>query len=134
MIRFENAEGPNGPEDLSGQNVAGVSEFSMNLSGIWSFDFGSSASGFIRAEYIYDDEVQIVENVAKDVLSREVSTVNASIGVAWENGFEVLLWGRNINDDEYLTSGFPTTVQTDRVSAYPNQPRTYGLTLTKRFN
>ncbi|MFT5501252.1 MAG: iron complex outermembrane receptor protein [Woeseiaceae bacterium] len=131
---FENAEGPNGPMDLSGQNVAGVSEFSMNLSGIWSFDVFSSASGFIRAEYVFDDEVQVVENIPADILSREVSTINASVGIAWENGFEVMLWGRNINDDEYLTSGFPTTVQFDRTSAYPNQPRTYGLTLTKRFN
>lgn len=131
---FENAEGPDGPTDLSGQSVAGVSEFSMNLNGTWSFDIGSSTSGFIRAAYVYDDEVQVVENISADILSREVSTLHASMGIAWENGFEVLLWGRNITDDEYLTSGFPTTVQTDRTSAYPNQPRTYGLTLTKRFN
>jgi len=131
---YQNAQGPNGPTDLSGQNVAGVSEFSMNLSGIYSFDIFSNASGFIRAEYVYDDEVQVVENIPADVLSREVSTINASLGITWDNGFEAMLWGRNINDDEYLTSGFPTTVQTDRVSAYPNQPRTYGLTVTKRFN
>ena len=131
---FVGAEGPNGPTDLSGQKVAGVSEFSMNLSGTWTFDIFSNASGFIRGEYIYDDEVQVVENVAASVLSREVSTFNASAGIAWENGFEVMLWGRNLNDDDYLTSGFPTTVQFDRVSAYPNQPRTYGLTATIRFD
>jgi outer membrane receptor protein involved in Fe transport len=131
---FTTAEGPDGDIDLSGQNVAGVSEFSMNLSGIWSFEFGSNASGFIRAEYVYDSEVQLVENVAEIDASREVSTINASMGLAWENGFEVLLWGRNINDDEYYTSAFPTTVQSDRVSIYPSQPRTYGLTLTKYFN
>ena len=130
---FKGAQGPTGKVDLDGKDVAGVSDFSMNLSAIYSFDFGSSASGFVRAEYVHDSEAQVVENVAKEVLSREVSTVNASIGLAWDNGFEVLLWGRNITDDEYLTSGFPTTVQTDRVSAYPNQPRTYGVTFTKRF-
>lgn len=131
---FQGAEGPNGPTDLSGQKVAGVSEFSMNLSGIYNFEFGSTGSGFIRAEYIFDDEVQVVENVPADVLSREVSMFNASIGFMWENGFEAMLWGRNLNNDDYLTSGFPTTVQFDRISAYPNQPRTYGVTLTKRFN
>ena len=131
---FQGAEGPNGPTDLSGQKVAGVSEFSMNLSAMYNFEIGSTGSGFVRAEYVYDDEVQVVENVSAAVLSREVSTFNASIGVAWENGFEAMLWGRNLNNDEYLTSGFPTTVQFDRVSAYPNQPRTYGVTLTKRFN
>jgi iron complex outermembrane receptor protein len=131
---FMNAEGPNGPTDLSGTDVAGVSKFSMNLSGTYSFDIGSSTSGFIRGEYIYDDKTQVVENISASVLSREVSMFNASVGIAWENGFEAMLWGRNLNDDEFLTSGFPTTVQTDRVSAYPNQPRTYGLTVTMRFD
>lgn len=132
---FEGAEGPGGiTTDLSGEDVAGVSPFSMNLSAVYSFNFGDSASGFVRAAYVHDSDVQIVENISKDILSREVSTVNASIGLAWDNGFEVLLWGRNITDDDYLTSGFPTTVQSDRVSAYPNQPRTYGMTLTKYFD
>lgn len=131
---FENAQGPTGPVDLSGQSVAGVSDFSMNLSAIYNFEFGNSGSGFVRAGYVYDSEVQAVENIPESILSREVSTLNASIGVAWDNGFEVLLWGRNINNDDYLTSGFPTTVQTDRISAYPSQPRTYGVTLTKHFD
>ncbi len=132
---FVGASGPGGvPTDLSGQPVAGVSEVSLNFSTVYSFDVGNTASGFIRGEYVFDDEVQIVENIPSDILSREVSTFNASIGVEWDNGFQVLLWGRNINDDEYLTSGFPTTVQSDRVSAYPNQPRTYGLTISKYFD
>lgn len=130
---FVGAEGPNGPEDLSGQKVAGVSEFSMNLSGTYSFDIFSSASGYVRADYVYDSKVQVVENVAESVLSREVNTINASLGLEWENGFGLQLWGRNLTDDDYLTSGFPTTVQTDRVSAYPNQPRTYGVTLSMQF-
>jgi len=131
---FVGAEGPNGPEDLSGQKVAGVSEFSMNLSGIYNFDIFSSAAGYVRADYVYDSKVQVVENVAESVLSREVNTINASLGLEWENGFGLQLWGRNLTDDDYLTSGFPTTVQTDRVSAYPNQPRTYGMTLSMRFD
>jgi outer membrane receptor protein involved in Fe transport len=131
---FENAEGPGGPTDLSGTQVPGVHEFSMVTSGTYNFDIGASTSGFVRAEYIYEDEVQIIENVPASVASREVSTVNASIGLQWDNGFEAMLWGRNLTDDDYLLSAFPTTVQTDRTSGYPNEPRTYGLTLTKRFN
>ncbi|MCH7853816.1 MAG: TonB-dependent receptor [Proteobacteria bacterium] len=97
---FPNASGVNGPVDLSGTKVPGVHEFSMNLSGIYSFDFGSSMSGFVRAEYIFDDKVPIVENVPTSVASREVSTFNASIGIEWDNGFEAMLWGRNLNNDD----------------------------------
>jgi outer membrane receptor protein involved in Fe transport len=131
---FTNAEGPDGPTDLSGTQVPGVHEFSMVTSGTYSFDIGANTSGFVRAEYIYEDEIQIIENVPASVASREVSTVNASIGLQWDNGFEAMLWGRNLTDDDYLLSAFPTTVQLDRTSGYPNEPRTYGLTLTKRFN
>ncbi len=130
---FENAQGPDGPTDLSGTKVPGVSEFSMNLSAIYDFELGDSASGYIRAEYIYDDEVQIVENVSKDVASREVSTFNASLGIQWENGYEAMLWGRNLNNDNYLLSAFPSVAQAGSISGYPNQPRTYGVTFTKRF-
>jgi outer membrane receptor protein involved in Fe transport len=130
---FTNGSGVNGPEDFSGTKVPGVHEFSMNLSAVYSFDFGSSGSGFVRAEYIYDDKLQIVENVPASIAAREVSTFNASIGFAWENGFEAMLWGRNLNNDDYLLSAFPSVAQLGSFSGYPNEPRTYGLTVTKRF-
>ena len=63
-------------------------------------------------EYIYEDEVQVIENIPASVASREVSTVNASFGLAWDNGFEAMLWGRNITNDEYLLSAFPSVAQT----------------------
>jgi len=130
---FPVAEGVNGPEDLSGTKVPGVSELSMNLSAVYSFEFGDSASGFVRAEYIFDDEVPIVENVPASIASREVGTFNASIGIAWENGYEALLWGRNINNDDYLLRAFPSVAQAGSYSGYPNEPRTYGVTITRRF-
>ena len=92
-----------------------------------------SISGFIRAEYIYEDEIQIIENVSAIIASREVSTFNASIGLQWDNGFAAMLWGRNLNNDDYLLSAFPAVAQPGSFSGYPNAPRTYGLTLRKTF-
>jgi len=120
--------------DLSGTQVPGVHEVSIVTSGVYNFDLGASTSGFVRAEYIYEDDIQIIENVPASIASREVSTFNASIGLQWDNGFEAMLWGRNLSNDDYLLSAFPTTVQTGSFSGYPNEPRTYGLTLRKRFN
>ena len=120
--------------DLSGTQVPGVHETSINTSATYSFDIGASTSGFVRAEYIYEDEIQIIENVPKSIASREVSTFNASLGIQWDNGFEAMLWGRNLSNDDYLLSAFPAVAQSGSFSGYPNEPRTYGLTLTKRFN
>ena len=81
--------------------------------------------------------MQVIENVPADIASREISTINASLGLSWDNGFEAMLWGRNINNDEYLLSAFPSVAQDNppgAYSGYPNQPRTYGLTIRKYFD
>jgi iron complex outermembrane receptor protein len=135
---YVGAPGVGGPVDLSGTKVPGISETSINTWARWSFDLGSSMSGFVRAEYYYESDTQVISNVPEDVASRQVSMINASAGLRWDNGFEVMLWGRNLNDDEFLQSAFPTTFQNladpFSYSGYPNQPRTWGITLRKYFD
>ncbi len=129
---FVNGSGVNGPEDLSGTTPAGIHEFSMVTSGTWYFPAGS-AEGFLRGEYIYEDEIPVIENVPAEVASRSVSMINASVGLEWDNGLEVMLYGRNLTDDEALQSAFPGVAQPGTYSGYPNQPATYGITVRKSF-
>ncbi|MCP5091388.1 MAG: TonB-dependent receptor, partial [Gammaproteobacteria bacterium] len=119
--------------DLSGTQPPGIHEVSITATGTYSFTMGNAA-GFARLEYIYEDEIQVIENTPSSIASREVNTINASFGLAWDNGFEAMLWGRNINNDEYLLSAFPSVAQNLSFSGYPNQPRTYGLTVRKYFD
>jgi outer membrane receptor protein involved in Fe transport len=119
--------------DLSGTQVPGVHEVSITTTGTYNFEMGN-ANGFVRVEYIYEDEIQVIENTPASIASREVSTINASLGLSWDNGFDAMLWGRNINNDEYLMSAFPAVAQFGSFSGYPNQPRTYGLTVRKYFD
>ena len=133
---FTGARGVDGPTDLSGTDVPGVPPLSLTATGRYGFTLGNAA-GYARVEYIYEDEVQVLENVPASIASREISTINASFGLAWDNGFEAMLWGRNINNDEYLLSAFPSVAQDNppgAYSGYPNQPRTYGLTVRKYFD
>jgi outer membrane receptor protein involved in Fe transport len=129
---FEDAEGVDGPEDLSGTTPPGIHKFSMSTSATWYFDIGS-LQAFLRGEYIYEDEVPVVENVPPEVASREVSMLNASLGIGFNNGLELMFWGRNLTNDEFLLTAFPGTAQKGTYSGYPNQPRTYGVTLRARF-
>ncbi|MEL8054874.1 MAG: TonB-dependent receptor [Pseudomonadota bacterium] len=117
--------------DLSGQTPSGIPETSLFFGAEYTHDFSDTMSGFLRADYVYESDVQVVDNI--EGLNREVGTLNASFGVDWENGLNVTVWGRNINDDEYFTSGFPTTAQDGSVNTYPNAPATYGVTLRKNF-
>ena len=131
---FPLGTGTDGAADLSGETPAGIHGVSLNLSGTYSFDLGSDSRAFVRAEYVYEDEIQVVDNISKDTASRKVNVVNASSGIEWDNGMKVLFWVRNLTDDEYLLSAFPSVAQTGSVSGYPNQPRTYGISFEARFD
>jgi len=134
---FTGASGPNNTVvDYIDADVPGVPPLSLTATGRYGFTLGNAA-GYARLEYIYEDEVQVIENVPGNLATREISTVNASFGLAWDNGFEAMLWGRNLTNDEYLLSAFPSVAQNvppGAYSGYPNQPRTYGLTLRKYFD
>ena len=131
---FVGAEGVGGIVDLSGTRPAGIHEWSTNLSGTWNFDIGATRSGFIRADWLYESEVQVIENVPESVASREVNVFNASMGLSMTDNIDVMVWGRNLTDDDYLFSAFPSVAQAGSFSGYPNQPRTYGITLTAWFD
>jgi outer membrane receptor protein involved in Fe transport len=87
-------------------------------------------TGFLRADYQYESSVQVVEILAP---RRTVNLVNASAGLEWENGLDVRFWARNLFNDKFFTSAFPGVVQAGTINAYPNQPRTYGVSLRKSF-
>jgi iron complex outermembrane receptor protein len=44
-----------------------------------------------------------------------------------------MFWVRNLTQDNFLISTFPTVAQDGSYSGYPNQPRTFGATLRKSF-
>lgn len=118
--------------DLSGQRPNGIHEISLTTALTYSFNV-RGWDAFLRGEYIYEDEVPLVENVPQTAGSREVGTVNLSAGIANENGLSFSIWGRNVTDDEYHFSAFPNPIQTGNFNAYPNAPATYGITVTKEF-
>ncbi|MBV5257145.1 TonB-dependent receptor [Synechococcus moorigangaii CMS01] len=122
---------PDGIGDLSGASVAGIPDFAGSFGFQYARDF-NFGEGFVRADYQYASETNLGDSLPAS-LTRSVSTFNASVGVNLNNGLEALLWGRNLNGDEYYTAALPTTLQPGSFSAYANQPRTYGLTLRARF-
>ncbi|MBM4197769.1 MAG: TonB-dependent receptor [Gammaproteobacteria bacterium] len=117
--------------DLSGTKPAGISEFTWAASATYSWSMGSF-DAFVRADYNHESNVRVIENVPEDVASREVDLLGMSAGLA-KDGWEIQLWGHNLTDDDYLISAFPSVAQFGSYSGYPSQPRTYGVTLRKRF-
>ena len=131
---FLEGAGVTGIEDLSGTNPAGVHQRSASIAATYFFDLSDSVNGFVRADFLAEDAVQVNENVPTAVATRKVNTLNASVSLMFSERYEVMLWGRNLNDDNYLQSSFPTVAQAGSYSGYPNQPRTYGITFRTHFD
>jgi outer membrane receptor protein involved in Fe transport len=129
---FVGGQGVNGVEDLSGQTPAGIHEQSFTFGIKYDFDLESGAYGYVRADYLYESEARLVANVPEQ-LTREVNTLNGSAGLSFENGITAQLWVRNLTNDEYFLSAFPPPIQAGSFNAYPNQPRTFGVSLSYEF-
>ena len=65
---------------------------------------------------------------------RKQNTLNFTAGFEKDN-LSITLWGKNINDDEYLTSAFVAVADLSETSffGYPNNYATYGMTLNYTF-
>ena len=126
---FKGATDVDGPVDLSGEKPAGIHEQSITAGITYNFEFDNGTYGYVRTDYLYESEVQLVENVP-DSLTREVSTFNASAGLNFQNGVHLQVWARNLNNDEYYHSAFPPPIQAGSYSAYPSQPSTFGASIS----
>ena len=118
--------------DLTGQVPAGFSEFSFNTGIDYSFDIGG-VNAFVRANYFFEDEVQVRDGTPADIASRETRIVNASAGI-FIPGVDISasIYARNLTDFDPLIAAFPNPLF-GFVNGYRIEPRTFGLTVSKDF-
>ena len=138
--------------DLSGERVAGVAPVSVSLGAIYDKELNNGDRLILRGDFAHEAKVQVIAGLTNYITTnpdgtpnyaparaeaakytREVNNLNASITYAMQNGLEFSVWGRNIADDRYVSTIFPSVAQGRAVSGYPNQPRTYGGTVRFKF-
>ena len=60
--------------------------------------------------------------------------MDARAGVSFDDGrWDLSVWGKNLTDAEWIGLSFDGVLQTGKIYAYPNEPRTYGVTLRAAF-
>lgn len=130
----------NGNElDLSGATPSGIPKTNSNIAATYTYDFNEGWENYIRLDWQYQSDTPFFDDpgnialLAPGGFSREQSIFNGSLGFTSDNGMNISLWGRNIFDDQSITTAFPSVAQAGSVSGYPSQPRTYGVTVRKRF-
>ncbi|MEO0451669.1 MAG: TonB-dependent receptor [Pseudomonadota bacterium] len=135
------AAGNSSSIDQSGETPTGIPQVITSTSVLYNFDLTDNWGGFFRADWQYEEGTDFypVSSPQPRALldatgfTREINLFNASLGFESANGLGITLWGRNIFDDEYLTSTFPGVAQAGRFDGYPSQPQTYGVTVRKTF-
>ena len=117
--------------DLSGTRPAGIPEWSWRFGANHVHDFANDARLITSVDYAYESKVELSENIPG--YFRTVRALGASVTYVLPTGLEASLWGRNLTDEQYLTTIFPGVAQSGTVSGYPSQPRTWGITLRNRW-
>ena len=128
--------------DLTGTTPAGIPEWTVSVGGQYEHEFDNGNRLVTRVNFYHESEVQVVEGLAAFLsmgqdaaiaaavpFTRQVDDLSASIGYEFESGLSLTLWGRNLLDDRYYQNVFDTPAQPLSISAYPNQPMTWGGTV-----
>ena len=155
---FRGATGPVGPIDRTGEMPDNVSKTSLSLGATYEHDFDNGTSAYVRGDWQYESDAVLGRNLTPDSLdlvaaagtslspfyapqarttypgyeTRNQSIVNGSMGIDFDNGFALQIWGRNLFNDRYISTIFPGVFQFGVVNGYPSPPRTYGI--TGRYN
>lgn len=138
--------------DVSGTTPAGIPALSASMGGAYTYEFSGGTKFTVRGDYSYESDVQIIEGLpgfvqtsatgvrnfqpaleAARAFRRQVDLVSVSATLELTNGLEISAWARNLLDDQYISTVFDSVAQSQSVSGYPSQPRTYGGTVRFKF-
>ena len=124
--------------DLSGRQPSGIPELSTSTAINYDFTIGDM-DGFMRADWQHEgDSAYFDDPVAEAAIraagyDRGYDLINASVGITTLNDISMTIWVRNLFEEEFVTTAFPSVAQAGSISGYPNQPRTFGLNVRKTF-
>jgi outer membrane receptor protein involved in Fe transport len=143
---------PNSPfGDLSGTTIGNIPKLSAVFGAQWDQPIGDDHL-ILRGDYSYAAPVQVEPGLLEFIgtnpdgslnyapafaaarpFRSEVNNVNASITYAMAMGLELSVWGRNLLNDRNITDIFDSVAQSESISGYTNQPRTYGVSARFKF-
>jgi outer membrane receptor protein involved in Fe transport len=124
------------PQDLSGTRPLNIHETSIVAGIVYTTSF-DTFDLYARSDYSYDSSLVFapagsITNDNPD-FTRQVNNVSASVGLRFDNGLGLQVFGRNLTDDENLLSVFGQSGQPGTLGADINQPRTYGVSVSYDF-
>ena len=115
--------------DLTDEVKDDSPKWTVNTNLTWNKPISSNLYLFLRGEIYYRSGRYTAGDNDINTWTGGSTILNASIGISNnDQTWDVRLWGRNLNDEEFPQIMFDTVVQSGTYSGYPNDPRTYGVT------
>ena len=126
---------PNPYCNRTGDIPAGEPEDTAVLKFKKEFNLSDSVYSYMQLEYSYTGEM--ILDGSNDPYAKQdaYSVLNARYFINFEEyDLDVILWGRNVLDEEYINrTNFNTPLQSGKLNAYVTEPATFGITFKKRF-
>lgn len=117
--------------DLSGTRPGNIPTYTINTGAVYTQDIGGDNKLIFRADFSHESNTTILQ--ADPRFRRETNILDAALLLQLRNGLEFSVYGRNITDDRYLITVFPSVAQAGSFSGYPSLPRTYGVSARYKF-
>ncbi len=134
--------------NLTGTKPAGIPTWTILLGAQYEAKLGR---GYLvpRVSYLHQSDVQLVDGLpgylvrgpngeiidasqaiaASLPFHSDVNDLSASLGYEMDNGLTVEVWSHNLLNDRRIEQIFDSVAQPLGISGYPNDPRTYGVTV-----
>ena len=111
----------------------GTPQWIANLNGMLTMPIGNNV-GYLGGSVYYVSEQSYAANQNPIRAVGAITLLNATLGIrAADGNWNVELWGRNLADEEYTVGNFESVGQPGSVNSYVGDPRTYGISIRKRF-
>ncbi|MGH1373122.1 MAG: TonB-dependent receptor [Cellvibrionaceae bacterium] len=120
--------------DRSGDKLSNTPEHAVNLGVKQVFSLSDNIDAYVYGEYTFLSG--LVNGNDNDPLKeqKDFGLLNLRAGMSFvDENIDLTLWGRNILDESYKGSTFDAPLQDGKLFTSPGEPRTYGVTLNKRF-
>lgn len=119
-----------GAATFDGKPLSYAPEFSGTLDVVYEFPVSATLTGRVQSNVKYVGAYFLRPEALPIDREDGYSVVDAQLGVVSDAGWEAMLWGRNLADEQYLVDG-QAGFGSNRYSL--GMTRTYGLSVTVNF-